>query len=164
MARTANRAARSIRLKQKIAVEVREAPFKTFESIRHLDVARLSRAAHGRFEVGQFEAGCCRRIVHAVVRKGMVTKLEVEPCKRAVRMTPDMKKMIHAARKAFAARRAGSKRLPVAVNTFLAGAHGFTIDVSFCFMICVFGWCLICCFDTESPNQNNCAVFTDDWP
>jgi hypothetical protein len=150
--------------KQRIAVEVRPVPFKTFDCVRHLDVSSLSRAAHARFEVGRFEAGCCHRTVHAIVRKGMVTRLEVERCSGSVRLDPDLKKVVEHARKKLAGGRRGSKKLPVPVSKFLAAPKGLTIDVSFCFMICIFGWCLICCFDSEDPRSTNCSVFEDDWP
>jgi len=161
MARTQKRSSHSIRVKQKLAIEVRQAPFKTFESIRHLDIARLERAAHARFEVGQFEAGCCHRTVHAIVRKGKVTKLEVEPCGKPARVTPELKKAIQAARKAFAARHGGSTRLPIAVGRFVGNARGLTIEVFGCFQICIFGWCLLCC---TWPDHVTCDFFEDDWP
>lgn len=164
MTRKQNRSSRSIRLKRGVPIEVRPVPFKTFESLRYLDVSHLKRAAHARFEVGRFEGGCCRRTVHAVVRKGRVTKLEIEPCKRTVRINPEVRAVIEKARKSFASARAGSRRLPVAVNTFLSSAEGFTIDVSGCFWICAFGWCLICCFDTTSPYGGSCDIDTDPFP
>jgi hypothetical protein len=164
MARRKSRTSRSIRLKLELPVQVRQVPFEPFESIRHLDVDRLSRAARARFEVGQFEGGCCRRVVHAVVRKGMVTELEIEPCTKQTPMTPELRKTVKAATKALAKRRPGSKRLPMPVRAFLASPSALTIDTWGCFMICIFGWCLICCYDTRDPSQDSCSFFEDDWP
>ena len=148
MARTQNRSSHSIRVKQRVPIEVRQAKFKAFKSVQYLNIARLERAANARFEVGQFEAGCCHRTVHAIVRKGKVIKLEIESCTKTkpVRMTSDLKKMILAARKAVAARHGGSQRLPMAVGKFVANLGRFTIEVFGCFQICIFGWCLLCCY------------------
>jgi hypothetical protein len=145
---------------QKIPIKVARVPFKSFESARHLDVASLSRAKTARFEVGYFESDCCRRIVHAVVKNGRVTKLEPEPCKHPARLTPEMSKLVRAARSKLGSPKFRSRP----VSEFLAGGHGFTIDISFCFIICIFEWCLMCCYDSEpgSSTVNGCDI--DKWP
>jgi hypothetical protein len=79
---------RSIVLHRKVAIEVTRCPSRRSIPSASLDVARLSRAQSARFELGYFDAGCCRRILSAVVRKGQVVKLELEACKEGVRMTP----------------------------------------------------------------------------
>ena len=159
MARSKKHSSRSIVLHPKVAVEVTEARFREFESLRHLDVARLSRAASARIEVGYFETGCCSRAVHAVVKKGKVTKLELEPCEGKVRMTSDLKKVVEAAAKKLAAGRGGRTPLPVPVSEFLAAPLIITVDVMFCFQICCFGYCITCCIDTEDDLQNFCDWF-----
>lgn len=164
MSRKKSPASRSKRLTLNVPVRVSQVPFRTFESVRHLDVERLSRAARARFEVGQFDSGCCQRRVHAVVRKGMVVELEIERCAKPVRMTPELARLMKSASKALARRRPGARRLPVSVRTFLNSPNRFTIDDWGCFMICIFGWCLICCYDTRDPTQDGCDVFEDDWP
>jgi hypothetical protein len=145
MARSRKRSQRSIVLRQNVELEITEIPIKTFDSIRYLDVERLSRAAHARFEVGTFEAGCCRRVAHAVVQKGMVTKLELEPCKKAVHVTPDIKRVIQAAHKKLAAQRSGTTSLPIPVSEFLAGPIGPIFEGWICIKICGFGHCITCC-------------------
>ena len=72
-------------------VEVRRPKFVRSASLAYIDAARVARAACAEFEVGHFDAGCCRKAVLAVVRRGMVTALRVEACAecKPVRLTPD---------------------------------------------------------------------------
>jgi hypothetical protein len=159
MARRKNHTPRSIVLRQNVEIEATPVPFTTFGSVRHLDVARLSRAAQARLELGYFDAGCCRRILHAVVRKGKVVKLELEPCKEPVRMTPELRKAIHVVGKKLAARRSGSPSLPVPVKQFLTPQSIFRFSGWWCTKICVFGHCLICCKQVgDGPTWSGCAI------
>jgi hypothetical protein len=160
MARSNSRRSPKVVVNQKIPIEVRRVPFKAFESVRHLDIARLSRAKSARFEVGYFESDCCRRIVHAVVKNGRVTKLEPERCKHPVRLTPEMSKLMRAVRSKLG--RTTFRSTPV--SRFLAGGAGITIDISFCFIICIYNWCLLCCYDSDPGpgNWNGCSI--DKWP
>ena len=160
MARSQKRTPRSIVLRQNVAVEVTEAPFHTFDSVRQLDVARLSRAAKARFEVGYFETECCRQAVHAIVKKGMVTELELEPCKSPVRMTPELEKLLKAGAKKLASGRRGSSPLPVPVSEFLADPVGLTIQIKGCIKICIFGYCVWCCFTSSPRWWSRCGVNT----
>jgi hypothetical protein len=145
MARSKKNSPRSIVLRQNVEVEVTEVALRTFDSVRHLDLERLSRAAHARFEIGTFESGCCRRVAYAVVKRGMVTKLELEPCKKSVRLTPDVKRAVQMAVKKLAANRSGATTLPVPVSVFLAGPLGPYFSGWMCIKICCFGHCLTCC-------------------
>lgn len=160
MARSARSPGRkhSLVLQHKVKVTVREAPFRTFATLKRLDVKRLERAARARFEVGWFETGCGQRIVHAVVEKGRVTRLELEPCTNTVRMTPELRSLAQAARKALKPPGRPAHRLPVAVGRFLSNAHGFTIEVYGCFTICIFDICLTCCFGLPDPDLNGCTL------
>ncbi len=67
-------------LRHTARVEVRRAEFELLASVPHLDVAKLARVARGEIEVGYFRTDCCRQFVRAIVQKGMVTELVVEPC------------------------------------------------------------------------------------
>ncbi len=141
-----------------VKVTVREAPFRTFQALRSLDVQRLEQAARAQFEVGWFESGCGQRIVHAVVEQGRVTRLELEPCSDVVRLSPELKSLVQAARKALKPGRGGGLRKPVALKSFLSNAQGLTIEVFGCFTICVFGYCLSCCFGLDDPAMNECTL------
>jgi hypothetical protein len=144
-------------VKGKVEVTVQEAPFRTFDTLRRLDVRRLEKAAKARFEVGWFETGCGQRIVHAVVEKGRVARLEIEPCPDPVRLTPEMRALVQAARKALWPKRTAAFRR-VGVRDFISNANGLTIEVYGCFTICIFGWCLSCCFGLDDPALNVCTL------
>jgi hypothetical protein len=154
-----HRLPRSLVIHRKVAFTVREAPFRTFDTLKQLDVQRLTRAARARFEVGWFESGCSQRIVHAIVEKGRVTRLEIEPCPHSVRMSAELRSVAQAARKALAARRRTAHSLPVSVEHFLSNAAAFRIDIWGCFTICGFGYCLECCFGFDDPKMNECHVW-----
>src|SRR5262245_64190776 len=62
-------------------VEVRQAEFEPLDSIFLIDPEKL-RTRNRRIEIGSVEAGCCRKRVFAVIRKGKVTKIDVEPCEK----------------------------------------------------------------------------------
>jgi hypothetical protein len=164
MARSKKHSPRSIVLRQRFEIEATPVPFTTFDSVRHLDVARLSRAAHARVELGYFDTGCCRRVLHAVVRKGLVTKLELEPCKEPVRMTPELKpelkKVLQAVGKKLRARKSGSYTLPMPVKKLLGDQTIFYFSGWWCTKICVFGHCLICCKHVGGggPVWSGCAI------
>jgi len=146
MARPKQHSRSPIVLHPRVEVRVSEVPFKPFDSLRHLDIERLRRAARARFEVGTFESGCCRRVAYAVVRKGMVTKLEFEPCQKTLRVTPELERVVRAAWKELAARRSATTSLPIPVSKFLAKPVGPRFSAWFCLKICCFGHCIMCCF------------------
>ena len=149
---------RSFVLNPKVKITVEEAPFRTFDTLERLDVKRLERAARARFEVGWFESGCAQRIVHAVVEKGRVVRLELEPCPDAMRMTPELRALVQAARKALRPRGRPALRRAMPVGRFLSNANGLTIEVYGCFTICIFSICLSCCFGLDDPALNTCTL------
>ena len=152
---------RSMTIRQTVGFTVRRAPFRTLESLERLDVQRLERAARARFEVGWFESGCCRRMVHAIVEKGRVTRLEIEPCPAPEKLGPEWRAAVQAARKALARQTPGKHHLPVRVDQFLARAEQLTIEVYGCFTICAFGYCLECCFGLDDPALNRCRLHAE---
>ena len=131
MARASKQRSRSITINQRVRVTITPAPFHLFESVRQLDVARLKRAARQRIEVGYFESECCRRMVHAVVRKGQVVKLELEPCEGGAPATADTEQVARAALKRLGVKPGGGKVLPVPVETFVSNAARFTWGSTF---------------------------------
>lgn len=151
-------------LHQKVKFALYESPFRTFDLVKRLDVERLERAARARFEVGWFESACGQRIVHAHVQRGKVTRLELEPCPGGMRMTPELRSLVQSARKALVKGRRPALRLPVPVGRFLSRAQDFTVDVFGCFSICIFGFCLSCCFGMDDPKLNTCEVWREGSP
>ncbi len=63
-------------------VEAKVTEFRPLEGLRQLDLEKLVKGDH-RVEIGFGEGGCCRKVVRAVVKNGMVTRIEVEPCKES---------------------------------------------------------------------------------
>jgi hypothetical protein len=63
-----------------VQVEVRPAKFTPLAVLRYVDPDKLNRGSHN-IEIGYSEGGCCRNSVYAVIKNGMVSAIEVEPCK-----------------------------------------------------------------------------------
>ena len=143
-----------------IRVEVRRPKFERSASLAYIDVAKLGRAARAEFEVGHFEAGCCRRTVLAVVRRGVVTTLRVEACAecKPVRLTPERQALLR-----FARRRIGSPRdvrfRPMPVAQFMSGAAALPL-LGECHEICfitIWGYdvCWFCC---DVGGRSYCSI------
>ncbi len=137
-----------------IRVEVRRPKFERSASLAYIDVAKLGRAARAEFEVGHFEAGCCRKAVLAVVRRGVVTALRVEACEecKPVRLTPELQTMLNVAGRRIGRRRDAPFR-PMPVAQFMTGV-AYTIIEGTCSEVCFtiggYGACVVCCgFDSS---------------
>lgn len=150
MKRVAKRSARKVRppvrFDQRCRVEVRPAEFVPFESVAHLDAARLQKAARARIEVGYFETDCCRQVVHATVRRGVVTELALAPCRGKTREpgSKDLARLLKAAQRRVAPR-PGRPFRPMPVARFLGQAAAITVKTIVCVQICIFGFCFVCC-------------------
>jgi hypothetical protein len=138
---------KSVTIHQRVPIQVSLAGFKTFDSARYADIERLKAVKQARIEVGYFETGCCKRLVHAVVKKGMVTKLDLERCKHGVAAPPEFSELVQKAAKQLGLRKAGAKKLPMPVESAFADIEALTIHVWGCISICAFGYCLLCCYD-----------------
>ena len=134
-------------------VEVSRVPFMPSRALRYLDVNRLARAKSAVIELGRFESECCDRVMRAEVRRGLVTRIDIDPCR-------DSGKGLPAAEMAKLLKRAGVKpprggpKLPVPIARMRAPDEGPgpIIDVKdwwYCERICVtlFGQtiCFTCC-------------------
>ena len=130
-----------------IRVEVRRPKFERSASLAYIDVAKLARAARAEFELGHFEAGCCRKAVLGVVRRGMVTALRVEACAQSkpVRLTPELQAVLKVAQRRLGRRRDRLFR-PMSVARFMSGAAELVVT---CREFCITVWghviCLFCC-------------------
>src|SRR5215831_13351942 len=51
--------------KSSVTVDLYQAEFEMFHATRHLDVAKLSRAARAQIEIGALKTDCCKTIVRA---------------------------------------------------------------------------------------------------
>jgi hypothetical protein len=148
MARSRTRSPRTLVLQQSVPIEVTPLPFKPLAAIHHLDLEALSRAKSARIEVGSYDTGCCRRAVHAVVRKGMVTRFEVEPCKAPVKLTPEWKAVLRNVHKAVRAGSGKRQTFPIPAQQLPDAVARIKYSIWVCIKICCFGYCLTCCFDT----------------
>jgi hypothetical protein len=135
-------------IRRSVPIEVTPLPFQPLESVRNLDLDRLARVKSARIEIGHYETGCCRRVVRAVIRNGMVTNFELEPCKKPVHMTPEMKGIIRDAHQALRARKAPGQKFPFPVQQLPGAVAKIKYSIWVCVRICCFGYCLTCCIDT----------------
>jgi hypothetical protein len=67
-------------------------------------------------------------------------ELEAERCEHPARMTPGMRTVVSAVRRKL--ERSTFRSAPV--GRFFGGTGGLVIDISFCFIICIVGYCLLC--------------------
>ena len=120
----------------------------------------MKRAPRAEIEVGFFESKSCRRPVRAIVEKGMVTRLQVEPCSDATEdkpVSPELRKLLKAAAREARSRRCSTKHeLPLPVGEFVANAEAIVRQID-CFCICFFGYCIICCIDTTDWTSISCS-------
>ena len=150
MARSKKRS-RSITFQHSTSVEVRPAEFTLLASVRHLDALKLAKAASARIEVGYFQTDCCRQMVQAIVRNGIVTHLALEPCEEEMGepASPELVRVFQLARKRVA--KPGRPFRPMPVATFLSNAANISVDSITCVRICIYGFCIVCC-TTMIPN------------
>ena len=129
-----------------IRVEVRRPKFERAASLAYIDIAKLARTARAEFELGHLEAGCCRKAVLGVLRRGMVTALRVEACAQCkpVRLTPELQAMLKVAQRRIG-RRGDKPWRPMSVVQFMRVVY-LWVD---CRVFCVTIWghrvCVVCC-------------------
>lgn len=136
----------SVKFTHAVTVEARRPRFEPLGSLGSLDLEKLSKGSH-KIEVGFFAGGCCSKLVRAVVKNGVVTGVEIEPCKDSKKPTKELAAILDAAAKALPG--AGKKWEPVPLRMFVGNAAGL-IDINGgCIQICIFNHCLTCCFSWD---------------
>jgi hypothetical protein len=133
---------RSVTFAFRMKVEATIPEFVALTSNRSLDFKRLGKGNH-KIEVGYYKGGCCPKVVRAVIRNGMVTGLDVEPCKETKKPSPEMNAIFKEADRRL---RSGGKWQPVPIKDFVKDAARFITTGGGCIMICVWGYCLLCCY------------------
>ncbi len=129
-------------------VEIRAPEFEPLSSLSALDTKRLSRGDH-RIEIGFLKGGCCRNLVRAVVKNGMVIGCEIEPCGEtsARPPPPELRSVLAKARKKVAG---GREWKPVPVEELIRSSARMmdliVIVGGGCFFICIWNFCLMCCW------------------
>ena len=132
-----------------VKVEIREPDFEPLTSLAALDLKRLSRGNH-KIEIGFLKGGCCPHMVRAIVKNGMVTGCEVEPCddhKSAKPPPRELMALIETARRKMKADRKWEP-IPVAelVSSTARMRDLIIIIGGGCFFFCIFGHCIMCCW------------------
>jgi hypothetical protein len=133
-----------------VRVEASAAPFEFLETTGYLDVDRLVQADRARIPLGVVQTECCRRLVHGVVEKGMLTALEFdgqddEPGAGAA--DAETLELLRAASAALGS--AGpTRKLPIPVADVLAEVS-LAIQTWHCVRICVLGRCITCCWGED---------------
>jgi hypothetical protein len=131
-------------------VEISQPELELSPSLAHLDVARLAKAASAELEVGFVNSGCCRQALRASIRKGKVTALYAESCRDGKPASPELAKLIHAARRRVMGPKAQPKWQPVPVADFLENVALLSVDAWVCIKFCLFGHCFMCCAHATS--------------
>src|SRR5262245_34367187 len=157
--------ARPVKFAQTVEVQFTPVPFEPFQSVRSLDLEQLARARRAVVELGQFEAGCCRRTARAVIQYGRVTSPERDACHdRAAKpgkASPELARLFARAHEMLQRSSGGGLRLPMPVKRFFrrraTGDVEITIEIqkgATCYRVCVSlpemlacGYC--CVFDGE---------------
>jgi hypothetical protein len=130
-----------------VRVERVRPQFTRFGALAQVDVERLSRAATFDIEVGYLSSGNCRQLVRAIGRRGIVTRLEVDPCvRRAGQRAPrDLVELVRKAHRV-AVRRARSRPFsPIPIRRFRSQVARIVIETITCFRICLGDFCIYCC-------------------
>ncbi len=128
-------------------VEFRQPEFEPLGSLSALDFTRLSKGNH-KIEIGFIKGGCCRNLVRAVVRNGLVTGCEVAPCEgSSVKAPKELLRLAARAHRKISTARRKWKPIPVkelvASNTAMLG---LIIWGGGCILICAWGYCIMCCW------------------
>ena len=130
-----------------VKVQVRHPEFVPLATLASLDVDRLSRGSH-KIEIGFMEGGCCRNLVRAVIRGGMVVGIEVEPCEetRGGKASPEVMKLFEQARRRL---KVGGKWKPFPVSYLASRQRQRDLVIIIgggCIFICIFDFCFMCCW------------------
>ncbi len=132
-------------------VEIREPEFEPLASLAALDLERLKKGNH-KIEIGFIKGGCCRKLVRAVIKDGMVTGCEVEPCKESGKkgkVPPELLAAFDKARKKVAD---GKKWEPTPISELVrssARMRDLIIIGGGCIFICLWDFCFMCCWEPE---------------
>jgi hypothetical protein len=155
MARTPKRARPVATFAHSLKVEVHRSKIELLESARHLDIAKLARAASAEVELAYLESACCQRFVRAVVRKGMVTKLVLEPCadRAPMKISPELAELLKAAGPRVLQRDRRGPRLPLGVRDFMNNVQTVLNETIYCIHLCLLGHCIWCCFYWEGDAE-----------
>ena len=143
MPRPATRREPPIVFKYPALVEIRRPRFEPFASVRQLDLEKLADTELAEIELGYVKTECCQQLVKAIIRKGMVTEVQIKPCDEAPRTkpSPELKKLIDTALKRAARGQPRPPKFPMTIPAVMRDV----ISVITCVQVCIWGWCIACC-------------------
>lgn len=129
-----------------------EPKFTLNESCQYLDLKLISKKAKARVELGTVAMGGCKQTVCAIVKKGMVEGIELEPCKEAgaqrEKLDPKLLKLLASAQRAIGKRSAQTTQFPMVLDDVISNPR-IIVESWTCVRICFFGWCFVCCWGTN---------------
>jgi hypothetical protein len=143
-----------------VKVEASETRFVSLETVGYLDPERLSHVDRARVPVGEVVTDCCRRLVHVIVENGMVTGIEIDQDEDAEPDQPDVDPEILEFVKAAGAalgRESPAGKLPIPFSELSANPSLVT-EWWTCFRICIFGYCLFCCYGDTAGPWAHCSI------
>jgi hypothetical protein len=150
VAKAKKAAERSLTLKYSTQVKIAIPEFQLLSSVKYLDAEALSLASNAKIDVGFFKTPCCERHLRAVIERGMVTSLELEPCSDLTPASPDLAAFAADALKR-ARRSAPRKWKPIPVKQFLARPQQINEQETNCIEFTIFGRNFFCCQTGNGP-------------
>jgi hypothetical protein len=126
-------------------VQVYLPEFEPLESLKFLNHRLYEKGTH-RVEIGFLLGGCCRKLVRAIVTKGMVTGFEVEPCRESKAASATMTAMLKEAHQRIIAK--AGKWQPIALSEIAKASVIDLLPSIGCFRVCdnAGDFCYTCCF------------------
>lgn len=141
-------------------VEVFAPVFEPLSSIDSLDVKKLSTGRH-RIAIGFLKGGCGKKLVHAIIRKGIVESIEAETCEDSEEaISEEIKALfLHAIKELDSI----DYWEPVPVKKFLAMVKNGSYPPragtgAGCFYVCYSIYCLFCCKSTATSTIPKCWI------
>ncbi len=126
-----------------------------FDLGKTVDRVALAKGSH-RLIIGRVKGGCCASLLRARIKGGQVVGIEVERCKEAAPVDPQMSRLLQeAARKLARPKRRAKPAIPI--EQFLKPAAmrrlttGLVEETCVYFCIPIIGRCYLCCSSVWYP-------------
>jgi len=149
MAKAARRSHLLGTVQHRLRIERVRPAFTPLASLSQLDLRKLSSKARIDLELGYLASGRCRQMVRATVKKGLVTRIDIDSCtdKTAQRAPRELQQLVRKAQRVVARRSGPVTQFPISIDRFLPQAARMLIETITCYKICFYGpWaCIYCC-------------------
>jgi hypothetical protein len=117
-------------------------------SLKYLDADALSHVPKIKIDVGFFKTPCCDRHLRAVIKDGMVTGLEMDPCSD---LTPASAELSALAKTALKHAKPPGTWKPVPVREYLSRAEEINERETNCVEFTFLGHTFFCCQTGRGP-------------